>query len=121
MEDQHAPTPPADDEIKQFYDQLRQHASGQSNAKTARQLVRLLNLGRNGDRRLRQLANAATESGMLVCTGNAGYWLPATEQEAEETIGRLHSQGIKMLERARELRVLVSRQFATGQQIGMGL
>lgn len=121
MEAQHAPTPPADDEIKQFYDQLKQHASGQSNAKTARQLVRMMALGRNGDRRLRLLANAATESGLLVCTGNAGYWLPATEQEAEETIGRLNSQGLRMLERARELRALVARQFTTGNQIGLGL
>lgn len=121
MDDQHAPPPPTSDSVKEFYEFLKKNAYGQPNAKTARDISRRMELGRHGDRILRTLAAAAAEAGMLVCTGNAGYWIPATEQEAEETIGRLHSQGIKMLERARELRVLVSCRFATGQQIGMGL
>jgi hypothetical protein len=99
-------------QIESLYDYLKAHANGLSNAKTARHLAAALHLGKNGDRVLRALANAATASGLLICTGNEGYWLPATQAEAEETIGRIASQGAKMLQRANELRALVAQKYA---------
>lgn len=96
-----------------LYDCLQRHAHGHDNAKTARWLVEKLGLpASTGDRVLRALANAATESGFIVCTGNAGYWIPATPEEAEETIGRLQSQGVQMIERAKQLRALVDKHFS---------
>jgi hypothetical protein len=102
----------APEQVQMLYTCLQRHAQGRANAKTARWLV--ANLGMNkatGDRLLRAIANAATENGLLICTGNAGYWLPDSLAEAEETIGRLHSQGVQMLERAKEMRALVDRHF----------
>lgn len=105
------PVRPDQSSLEAFCACLTQHAYGRTNAKTARQLCRLLGLSTDGDRTLRALANAATDAGQLICTGNDGYWLPADPSEAEETIGRLQSQGVQMLERARQLRTLVERHF----------
>lgn len=104
------PTTPK--QVESFHAYLQTHAQGRANAKTARQLAHALHLGRNGDRLLRALAQKATARGLLVCTGNEGYWLPTTPEEAEATIGRIASQGQKMLQRAQELRALVAKQFA---------
>lgn len=115
-------TPRVDGEqVSRFVAHLQEHALGRANAQTARQLSRSLHLGPNGDRLLRALAHAATEAGIVVCTGNSGYWLPETQAEAEETIGRLYSQGTEMIRRANALRALVSRRFASssGKQIGL--
>lgn len=106
----------SDEQLNVFVAHLREHAQGRAQAKTARQLSRALGLGKNGDRILRALAHAATEAGVVVCTGNSGYWYPETQAEAEETIGRLYSQGAEMIRRANALRELVSRQFAQDSQ-----
>ena len=115
-------TPPIDDDqVRAFVEHLQEHAHGRANAQTARQLSRSLHLGSNGDRLLRAWAHAATEAGIVVCTGNSGYWFPETQAEAEETIGRLYSQGTEMIRRANALRELVARRFASnsGTQIGL--
>ena len=103
--------------IQIFVDYLTTHAQGRGNAKTSRHIIAALALGKHGDRILRALAHAATESGHLICTGNDGYWLPATADEAEETIGRLHSQGQEMLRRAQSLRTLVHQKFHAAPQL----
>lgn len=98
-------------QVKRFIAHLTEHARGRAHAKTAKEISRALGLGVHGDRILRALAHHATDDGIVVCTGNAGYWLPETEAEAEETIGRLRSQGVDMLQRADTLSKLVHQQF----------
>ncbi len=106
------------DQVKAFFEWLRQNAYGRDNAKKALVVSLALGLGRrvgdkivDGDRVCRALANAARKSGLLVCSGNIGYWLPASAEEAQDTIGRLRSQGADMLTTADLLSRQVARQF----------
>lgn len=92
-----------------FVAYLQTHAHGKANARTAKALATALDLG---DRELRVLAHEATESGVLVCADNAGYFVPATAVEVEETVGRLRSQAHEMLGRASTLAKLASERFA---------
>ena len=105
-------------QVRTFVEHLRAHAYGRDNAQTALQVSLALGLGRrasgrivDGDRICRALANAARKAGQPVCSGNNGYWLPASPEEAEETIGRLQSQGVDMLAVADDLRRAVAMQF----------
>jgi hypothetical protein len=106
------------DQVQSFVEWLRTNAFGRDNAKTALQVSVALELGRrasgrivDGDRICRALANAARKSGQPVCSGNNGYWLPASPEEADETIGRLKSQGADMLAVANDLSRAVASQF----------
>lgn len=103
------PAEPSGAEIDAFVDAL---PVGRGQALTARQLAPRLGLhGANADRTIRSLAEHATLQGHLLCADNGGYFRPESADEAAETIGRLRSQGSKMLERARTLQALADREF----------
>lgn len=92
-----------------FVAHLQSHAVGRAQAWTAKQLSAALDVS---DRALRELAHEATEAGILVCADNAGYFVPATSTEVEETVGRLRSQAHEMLTRATTLAKLADARFA---------
>lgn len=98
--------------MARFIEYLRYRADGRANAIPARDLRYLLHLGPSGDRVLRYLAHEANEQGILVCADNSGYFIPTSPADVEETIRRLHSQGEKMIRRARRLEALAARFFA---------
>jgi len=97
--------------VEQFYQHLRCHAVGRINAIPARDLVEALDLGESGDRILRALAHEANEQGLLVCTGNDGYYIPTSPDEVSETTGRLRSQAVKMIQRANHLEEIARQHF----------
>lgn len=98
--------------VDSFCAYLEQHARGRDHAIFGKHLAVALGLGRNWDRKLRALANAANANGILVCTGDRGYFIAASFDEVEETIGRLESQALDMLKRIKTLRALAARQFS---------
>lgn len=103
------PPEPSSAELAAFYEAL---GIGRANARTAQQIATAMNIpGRDADRYLRNLAQHSVQAGLIVCSGNAGYWRPATAKEVYETIGRLRSQGLLMLERARHLQALADVEF----------
>lgn len=91
-----------------FVAHIHAHAIGRARALTAKQLGAVLDVS---DRALRELAHEATEAGVLVCADNAGYFVPATSTEVDETVGRLRSQAHEMLSRASTLTRLAHDRF----------
>jgi len=96
---------------KALYEYLQRHANGKANARRAQQLMREMNLGANGDRWLRAAVNVAAQNGLLICTGNEGYFIPASFEELEETMQRMSSQIAQMSKRLALMRQLAQRQF----------
>lgn len=92
-----------------FVAYLQGCAVGRAHARTAKQLGAVLDVS---DRALRELAHEATEAGVLVCADNAGYFVPASPTEVDETVGRLRSQAHEMLSRAQALAKLADARFA---------
>ena len=112
-----APKPPSPSDVQEFYDCLKRHANGHASAKTARQLRVYMALGRNYDRTLRALANAARAQGFLICSGNSGYWLPSSSAEIDETIGRMISQGQDMIRSAKRIKKLRDQHFGSDKPL----
>ncbi len=109
------PTEPERDEVRDFHAYLSEHARGQANALTARDLAAALDLGRHGDRRLRQLVHAANDAGLLVVADNGGYFIPSSPGEVDEAVGRLRSQAAQMMDRARRIENLAMQHFYSRQ------
>ena len=109
------PADPSAEEIKVFFAFLEERARGKANALPARDLSAYLMLGKNGDRRLRQLVHAANDAGMLVVADNGGYFLPTEPSEVDEAVARLRSQAAEMMERARRIECLASQKFYSTQ------
>ena len=95
-------------ECARFVAHLQAHAVGRARALTAKHLGVALDVS---DRALRELAHEATEAGVLICAANAGYFVPATSTEVDETVGRLRSQAHEMLSRASTLARLAHDRF----------
>lgn len=53
-------------------------------------------IGVKSERELRQCVEAARLSGQLICSGNAGYYIPATREEVREYINRIEAQASSM-------------------------
>lgn len=92
---------------------LRAFAVGEAQAKTAATLCAGLDLPDTPQsrRNLRACAQHASKAGHLVCSGNAGYFVPASAQEAKGTVGRLRSEAHEMLARATRTERLMARTF----------
>ena len=99
------------DRAKALYDYLYKHAYGKANAIRSRNLIRELHLGAHGDRWLRTAVNVAAENGLLVSTGNGGYWIPANFEELEEMMRRISGQIAKMSRRLSLVQQLAQRKF----------
>lgn len=93
---------------------LRLNARGEAKAITAAELCPQLGLPSTAQsrRHLRAAAHWAIEDGTLVCSGQAGYWIPATEDEARGTAARLRSEAREMEQRAEATERLARRMFA---------
>ncbi len=96
--------------VRRFYNAL---PLGKANAVVARHLAPLLELEpAHADRTLRALAESAViEYDLLVSTGNAGYYRPASRAEAEESIGWKASQAARMFQRVRAEQKLIEAAF----------
>ncbi len=92
---------------------LADFAKGEAHAMTASTLIAALDLPDTpGSRRhLRACAQHASKAGHLVCSGNSGYFVPASRLEADSALKRLRSEGFALLERARRGDVLASKRF----------
>ena len=101
---------------------LQKNANGKDNAKTAAVLIRdpqflrqleLHRYKREEDRKrqLRNLINAANHRGDPICTGNTGYFYPATPAESLECLGRLASEEIDISKRRRSLHKAIAKHF----------
>lgn len=112
------PDQPDQAEVDKFSDFIHANAHGKANAIPARILAQRLDLGPNGDRKLRALVHAANEKGLLILADNVGYFEPATPEECDESVGRIESQAFEMLERARRIKALVTQNFYS-TQMGM--
>lgn len=53
-------------------------------------------IGVKSDRELRQCVEAARLEGQLICSGNAGYYIPANREEIREYINRIEAQASSM-------------------------
>jgi hypothetical protein len=89
---------------------------GVDNALTARDLAPLLELEpAHADRALRALVESAIiDHGLLVCTGNPGYWRPVSRDEAAQSVGWKKSQALRMLERVKAEASLLDKEFPAG-------
>lgn len=99
------------EDVKRFFAAV---PIGLDNALTARDLAPLLELDpAHADRHLRALVESAIiDHGLLVCTGNPGYWRPRSREEAAPSVGWKKSQAIRMLERVRAEDKLLDQQFS---------
>lgn len=98
------------EDVKRFFAAV---PVGLDNALTARDLAPLLELEpAHADRHLRALVESAIiDHGLLVCTGNPGYWRPRSREEAAPSVGWKKSQAIRMLERVRAEDKLLDQHF----------
>lgn len=96
-----------------FVAHLRVYARGEANAITAVALCPALGLPATAQsrRHFRAATHWAIESGTLVCSGQSGYWIPATEAEARGTAARLRSEAREMEQRAKATERLAARWF----------
>ena len=67
---------------------------GKENAISAERLR--ARIGVKNDREVRQCVGAARLSGQLICSGNAGYYIPATREEVREYVNRIEAQARSM-------------------------
>jgi len=99
------------EEIKQFMAYLTEHALGQRNAIEAKHLGPRLGIHHDVDRRLRELIRRAIGLGLLVCSGNTGYFIPLGLDEVDRCNSRLASQAMDTLERVRLTNLLARQTF----------
>lgn len=64
--------------------------AGESYAITAKELCVLWGLP--SAREIRRMVHAMRREGLLVCSGNSGYWRPETPEELQRFVKRLHWQ-----------------------------
>lgn len=96
-----------------FVAYLQHYACGEAHAKTATTILAALDLPATSQarRELRACAQHAIRSGRLVCSGNAGYFVPATPKEALSATTRLRSEAYELMRRAKRADQLAAEQF----------
>jgi hypothetical protein len=97
-----------------FLAYLRAYAVGAAHAQTAVTICAALSLEPNEDsrRQLRACAEQASRCGVLVCSGQRGYFVPATPQEVLASVAPWESQAREMSRRARRQREIAAEHFA---------
>ena len=93
---------------------LQSFARGEAHAMTAATICSGLGLPGtlNDKRQLRACAQHASKAGHLVCSGNSGYFVPASAEEAKGTSARLRSEAHELLARADRTERLMAETFA---------
>lgn len=111
------PRTPSTAAVEYFFNYLLKNAHGTAKARTARELLldpdfcEALDLATDGPRKLRALANEANNQGYPICAGNTGYFIPLAPEEANECLGRLRSESLDILERAKHLQHAINDYF----------
>ncbi len=97
-----------------FVAYLQAHAVGSNQARTALTICGALALEPNEDsrRQLRACAQQASHCGVLICSGQKGYYVPATPSDVLATTRRLRSEAGELWDRAKRLDRLASDHFA---------
>lgn len=99
---------------ERFLAHLRAYAQGAEHAQSA--VTICLALGLEPDERnrrsLRLCAHHASRDGHLVCSGQRGYFLPATPAEVLTASTRLRAEAYKLLKRAARVDALAAELFA---------
>lgn len=103
------------EQVNAFYALLEAKGRGQTNAVKALEVAN--QLGYTGprdtkERLMRALHHACIESGRAVCSGNAGYWLPVSMEEVQESTRRWRSQAADMNAKATLLEQAAARELA---------
>lgn len=102
-----------------FVRHLQLYARGEEQAITAVDLCPALGLEPTAQNRrmLRGCVHHAVETGTLVCAGQRGYFVPASETEARGTAARLRSEAREMERRADETERLAERMFTLARPL----
>jgi len=92
---------------------LAAYACGEAHAMTATTLIRALALEdtEQSRREIRACAQHAVRSGRLVCTGQRGYYVPASPSEVLASTRRLKSEAGELWRRARRVEQLAAEHF----------
>jgi hypothetical protein len=92
---------------------LRHHAIGEARALKSTSLMPALGVtpSDQGRRELRACAQHASRVGHLVCSSNAGYFVPASPEEVLATSARLRSEASELWKRARRADQLAADLF----------
>ena len=103
------------EQVSAFYAFLRSRGRGQAHAIKALELANRLGLTGSREakeRQMRALHNACIESQRAVCSGNAGYWIPASMAEVQESTRRWRSQAADMNRKAQLLEEAAARELS---------
>lgn len=100
-----------------FVAYLTHHAVGAQQAQTALTICGALALEPTEDsrRQLRACAQQASRCGVLVCSGQKGYYVPATHAETLACTAPLFAQSDEMRDRAQRLERLSQARFLAGR------
>jgi hypothetical protein len=96
-----------------FVAYLRAFAVGSTHAQTAVTICHALALEPTEDsrRQLRACAQQASRCGVLLCSGQKGYYLPVSPGDAMASPRRLRSQAYEMIRRAKAEEELIASHF----------
>lgn len=85
-----------------FVSYLRAFAVGSQHAQTAVTICAALGLdsGEGSRRALRACAHQASRCGVLICSGQTGYYVPGSPADVRATTTRLRSEAAELKERA---------------------
>lgn len=107
------PKAPTQDEVQRLYDAL---APGAEHAKSARELC--LDLGmdptESNCRLIRLWKEHGPDFGLIICSGQAGYWRYAQWGDDAEMTAMENAQVATMMERQRQRRALIQAQLQQG-------
>ena len=105
----------SEDLYDRFVGYLQAFAVGAEHAQTAVTICAALALepNENSRRQLRACAEQASRCGVLVCSGQRGYYVPRAMREVDATADGLASQAEELALRAKRMRALARRHFAT--------
>lgn len=96
-----------------FVTYLQHYAVGASQAQTAVTICGALGLepNENSRRALRSCAEQASRCGVLLCSGQRGYYLPNSPAEVLTTTRRLRSDAGELWDRAKRMDRLAAAHF----------
>jgi hypothetical protein len=96
-----------------FLSYLRAFAVGADHAQTAVTICGALGLEPNEDsrRQLRSCAQQASRCGVLICSGQRGYFVPSSPADVLATTSRLKAEAGELWRRAKRMEQMADEQF----------
>lgn len=104
------PAAPSKEEVQAFHARL---LPGRANAKTAAQLLEEMGMEvtENTKRYPRLLSEHALRYGILICSGQAGYWLAADLEDIAEPVAIAESNGASYYRKAALIKALAQKKL----------